>query len=599
MQDKVERDFSNIVESISEPAALHKIILDSRNFPVDYVCQEINSAYEKLFNVKRNQVINKKASELLPRLKARGGSWLDTFAKAALTEQKNQIESYSSQLKRWFEITAYQVHPGYFITIYKDINKFKQVQQANRSLLSILDNIDALIYVADLQSYEIIYMNQYGKKIWGDAEGKKCWQVIQKDQTGPCKFCTNGKLLDENGEPAGTVKWEVFNTINNRWYECRDTAIHWIDGRLARLEIATDITERKEIEDRVRYYSFRDQLTGLYNRHYFEEELKRLDTERQLPLGVIVADINDLKLVNDIYGYAKGDKFITGAAKMIKKSCRSEDIVTRWGGDEFVILLPQVTSEELQAVVERLHRNSLEMQINDLPFSMAFGTALKSRPEQSMIEFLQTAEKQMRSNKNAENKVVKANLLKALYKQLEQKSNESVRHIKRLRSLSLTIGKGLNLSKEELNKLSSLSVLHDIGLIQLVEDTLLKTDNLSVREWSMIKEHPREGWKIARATRDYAHIAEDILSHHEWWDGSGYPRGLKGEEIPLLARIIAIADAYEVMTGGRPYKKALSQKQALRELKKAAGTQFDPELVKLFIKDIAEGKHPCLLSSNS
>ncbi|MGM0653669.1 MAG: HD-GYP domain-containing protein, partial [Bacillota bacterium] len=231
-------------------------------------------------------------------------------------------------------------------------------------------------------------------------------------------------------------------------------------------------------------------------------------------------------------------------------------------------------------------RSCLEKQVGRLPFSMAFGSALKSRPEQSRLDVLQEAEKQMRNNKSGESKKARANLLKALYEQIEQKSCESVEHIKRLRNLSFSIGKKLNLHKTELSRLANLALLHDIGLVRLVENELLKTDNLTAQEWSKVKLHPREGWRIARATRDFANIAEDILSHHEWWDGSGYPRGLKGEEIPLLARIFAIADAYEVMTSGRPYKKALSRQEALREIKKCAGTQFAPDLVNIFVKEM-------------
>jgi HD-GYP domain-containing protein (c-di-GMP phosphodiesterase class II) len=150
-------------------------------------------------------------------------------------------------------------------------------------------------------------------------------------------------------------------------------------------------------------------------------------------------------------------------------------------------------------------------------------------------------------------------------------------------SIAHRIGKKIGLAQTELNKLDVLISYHDIGEITISEDILTRKDLLTEEEWEIIKKHPETGFRIARATEGIAQVAEYILSHHERWDGTGYPQGLKEKEIPLLARITAIADAYEVMSSGRSYKKAMSKSDVIAELKRCAGLQFDPELIETFL----------------
>jgi HD-GYP domain-containing protein (c-di-GMP phosphodiesterase class II) len=142
----------------------------------------------------------------------------------------------------------------------------------------------------------------------------------------------------------------------------------------------------------------------------------------------------------------------------------------------------------------------------------------------------------------------------------------------------------LNLSNSDQNRLTVLATLHDIGKINIDEKILMKNGSLNDEEWTAVKKHSEYGYKIAKSSEEFAEVADDILSHHEKWDGSGYPNGLKGEDIPYLARIISIIDAYDVMTNDRPYSKAISNKEALKEIKRCAGSQFDPNLAEVFIQ---------------
>jgi HD-GYP domain-containing protein (c-di-GMP phosphodiesterase class II) len=288
-------------------------------------------------------------------------------------------------------------------------------------------------------------------------------------------------------------------------------------------------------------------------------------------------------LINDTYGHLFGDKILSGASQVITGNCRQEDIVSRWGGDEFVILLPQTSTEEALNLRKRIIDGCQDVSVEDVPVSMALGVATKNDPQQSLVDKLKEAEDSMYKQKLTESRSTKNAVLKALLKALEAKSYETEQHTRRMQQVAKQIGEKINLPDTEVNRLELLITLHDIGKINLSEEILTKDGPLTEDEWVEVKKHPEVGFRIARATEEFAHVADDILAHHECWDGKGYPQGLQGTEIPLLARITAIADAYEVMTNGRPYKKAFSPDEVSDEFQRCCGTQFDPELVKIFL----------------
>ncbi len=219
---------------------------------------------------------------------------------------------------------------------------------------------------------------------------------------------------------------------------------------------------------------------------------------------------------------------------------------------------------------------------------MALGTAVKDNMQKKLFDILNAAEDSMYKHKLAESRSTKSRVLNALLKTLEEKSFETEEHSQRMQETARKIGEKIDLSETELDRLILLVYLHDIGKITVPEEVLTKKGKLTEKDWKHIKKHPESGYRIARSMDDFTHIAEDILCHHEHWNGSGYPKGLKGTEIPLLARVLAVVDAYEVMINGRPYKEPLSKQEAAAELKRCAGTQFDPELVEIFLSIIEE-----------
>jgi diguanylate cyclase (GGDEF)-like protein len=230
-------------------------------------------------------------------------------------------------------------------------------------LRAILDNLDALVYVSDMGSHELIYMNAYGRRIWGDTSGRKCWQVLQ-DSEGPCEFCTNHKLVDEQGQPTAPLVWEFQNRLDGRWYQCRDQAIRWTDGRLVRLEVATDITERKNMElalqaahKEAKEAAMEDQLTGLHNRRAFFEFGNRLlqqSRRSEAPLALIMLDLDHFKQINDTYGHQIGDEVLRKVGEVIRLRTRESDISARIGGEEFALLLPEATTDEALDMADRL-----------------------------------------------------------------------------------------------------------------------------------------------------------------------------------------------------------------------------------------------------
>lgn len=401
----------------------------------------------------------------------------------------------------------------------------------------------------------------------------------------PSRYKEFQDLLEDHGAVQG-YEVQVYRKDGNKiWVSINARAIRNPRGGLLFHEgMMQDITEWKRAEDQIQYLSFYDKLTGLYNRAYFEEELNRLDTERQLPLSIIMGDVNGLKLINDAFGHREGDRVLSQVAKILRESCRKEDVIARWGGDEFTIFLPKTDNSVTSEVIDRIKISCSEASQGPVRFSIALGAGTKDNPSQHIQEILKEAEERMYRNKLLESKSVRNSIISSLRRTLFEKSRETEEHTRRLQQLSLQFGLALGLSDGEMDELALLATLHDIGKIAIPEGIILEPGNLSPEEWELIWKHPEVGYRIARSSPELAPIAEAILSHHEWWDGSGYPRGLEGEDIPLNSRIIAIVDAYDAMTQGRPYKKALSHQKALQKLQEMGGSQFDPNLIGMFIR---------------
>jgi diguanylate cyclase (GGDEF)-like protein len=292
---------------------------------------------------------------------------------------------------------------------------------------------------------------------------------------------------------------------------------------------------------------------------------------------------HNTKLSNDAFGHHTGDELLKAAAECIKKSCRKEDIISRWGGDEFLILLPTVTETDVQRVCDRI-MNECE-KYDELPFkiSISLGDATKVDESQDLGEILKAAEDKMYKNKLMSGKSIRNSIITSLKTTLYENSFETEEHSGRMTQMCKKFGEVLELPKSKIEELVVLAALHDIGKVAIPDEILSKPGKLTTEEMNQVKKHPEIGYRIAKSCPEISHVAEGILSHHERWDGEGYPNRLKGEKIPYESRIIAIIDSYDVMISDRPYKKRMSQEDAVKELRRCSGTQFDSCLVDKFI----------------
>ncbi|SHG75398.1 PAS domain S-box-containing protein/diguanylate cyclase (GGDEF) domain-containing protein [Thermosyntropha lipolytica DSM 11003] len=349
--------------------------------------------------------------------------------------------------------------------------------------------------------------------------------------------------------------------------------------------VLRDVSREKEQRERIIYLSYHDTLTDLYNRRFMEEKIKQLDEEK-LPVTVIMGDVNGLKLTNDVFGHEAGDGLLKGAALIFKEVCGEKALIARWGGDEFLLLLPHSMPGEGEEIIRKIRERCEESKIGEVRLSISLGSAFRGNGGQKLQAKIKEAEERMYRQKLIEGRSYRHGIIESLLATLFVKSMETREHTERLKNLCLLTAEKLQLSSREKDELILLALLHDIGKVGIEANILLKPGPLSEEEWEIMKKHPEIGYRIALNTPELAFIAEYILYHHERYDGKGYPQGLRGDEIPLLCRILSVADAYDAMTQDRVYRPALSKEEALLEIRKNRGSQFDPRIADIFIKII-------------
>ncbi len=538
----------------------------------DYIKSDLKNGKEELL------IQNNERSIAIFPLKLQGQIW---GIMALCINEKNHYNDQEIEL-----LTELKNDLSYAIDA---INNKKIRKQAEINLIkseekyrSLFKNNYAPMLIIDPQNSQIIDANPAASNYYGWAHdiliSKNINEINLKSE----------EVLDFEMEKALNNNSNIFEFKHQlKDGEIRDVEVFAGPIKIHDTEylfsIIHDITERKEAEERIKHMTFHDRLTELYNRAYIEEEMKRIDTEEKLPISLIMGDLNNLKLINDTYGHEKGDELLVKTAEILRKCSRKEDIIARWGGDEFVIILPNTKLETSEKICNKIF-DEIRKSYNESLISIALGSATKVDSDKDIFEVLNKAENRMYKNKISNRKSARSNVLSAFLNTLREKSYETEEHSSRMKRLCLKLGKKIGLSGSDLDRLSLLTSLHDIGKVTIPQELLNKVEKLTEEEWEKIKTHTKASYNILSSIDEFSDIAKPALHHHERWDGSGYPEGLSGEEIPILSRILTIVDAYDVMISGRPYQKPVSKEEALKEIKECAGTQFDPNIADEFLK---------------
>jgi diguanylate cyclase (GGDEF)-like protein/PAS domain S-box-containing protein len=499
---------------------------------------------------------------------------LSTEGKAIYKESKNQID----ELKALNENLQNELN-----CLRRELIQTKKIEKKFRDLTDMLPEI---VFEADKKG-KITFMNQRGIQTLGYTQEElvnrmTIWQLITYPGPHKSSFELREFFKEKNVYPQEC--YLIGKNLIQIPAEIHVSSIKHDSGELNGFRgIILDITKRKEYEDKIRYLSFHDKLTGLYNRAYFEEELQRLNHKRKLPISIIIGDVNNLKIINDSFGHQHGDNLLRKIASVLKSCFRKSDVISRWGGDEFSIILPNTTQEKGNDIITRIKEECQKKSTLTLPLSISMGIATKKNMSENINGMVREAESRMYRFKLIDKQAIDSSMISSLEKALQQKNYETKEYRQSFVDCATQFGKILKLESKQLKDLRLLAMICDIGKVAISEEIILKKGWLSESEWEEVKKHPEIGFRIARSSPELAHIADEILYHHEFWNGKGYPNGLKKEQIPLLSRVIHIVNAYQAMIHVRPYRQAMSKEDAVAELIKGKGNQFDPELIDKFV----------------
>lgn len=576
------------------PSVIYSYHFKGEKFVFDYIHQNI----EEIFGWEKEDLMDRKKQDYLqlihPDDRERYYQKIVNIKNTNTFIEEFRLKNYWGEYQWVRDYQKVSSRDGFLIKVvgsFRDINQYKLVQQelerSEKRYRTIFESAPMGIMIED-KNGNILAANDKMTEITGYSKSElECSNVFDL-----LVLPEDKETAEENikriisGEDLEFDVRSLKKFDQHHYSHLKETSILLENGEKGVLSMQIDINERIKQEKEIKYLLYRDILTDLYNRRFIQEELERLNSSRQLPISIIMADINGLKIINDSYGHSTGDELLVKTAEILKAELRQEELLARYGGDEFIILLPQTSREEAQLILDRIKESCKKTEEDRLPISISLGLAVKESEEVSLNEVLKEADDLMYQNKLLVSRSSKSKIVSSLLSSLKAKSDETQEHALRMINLVSELAERLDLSNSELNRLALLATLHDIGKTTISEKILTKKDELDEHEWKIMKEHCERGYKIASSSEEFALVADEILSHHERWDGSGYPRGLSTDSIPYLARIISIVDAYDVMTNHRSYSPAVSQEEALKEIERCAGSQFDPELTAEFIKMI-------------
>jgi len=585
--------YDSLFQTMEEGVALHEIILED-NVPVDYVFLDANESFYEQTGLENRSIIGKRVKEIFPEIES---YWIDKYGEVATTGKRIRFENYSAEIDKYFSVNVYSPSKNRFVTVFNDITESKKSAEIierekaflQTTLFSLSDgvistDINGNIEIMNIAAFNLIDMEEddvIGRNF--DTVFTIVNELTKLEVSSPVEriLHTGNNTIEEIdvlliSDSTGETPIEMSaSPIINSSGEINGVVV-----------VIRDVTEKRERLERISYLSYHDQLTGIYNRHFFEEELIRLDADRNMPISLLMIDVNGLKLTNDAFGHTAGDELLKAVTTLIQNTCREDEIFARIGGDEFVILLPNTDEKGAEKLCKRIEDEVSSKKSGSIVISVSIGFATKNQKDVDIKSILNKAEEHMYSKKINETKSMRNATIKVILDTLNEKSGLEKEHSDKVSELSVAIGKTMNLSVSDLKELRIAGLMHDIGKITVSSSIIEKSGKLTNEEYEEVKKHTETGYHILKSVDKYSNLADYALHHHERWDGAGYPDGLKGDDIPLFARIIAIADAYDAMISYRPYRRSLTKEEAKHEIEKNAGSQFDPNLIQYFLEVI-------------
>jgi len=545
----------------------------------------------------------------------------------------NIYEILRSQLSAAIQgALLFEIREKYEKTLEKYIEELKILNETGSAISSALE-LDLLLEliikqisrIFDFSALYIVLCNGYTKEdkfniaaknikneeaVISHYDNKRISKVIE-DKSPLLKTYKKGKIKSFLAVPiiAGN---KAIGSIVLKHCEKEDIYDeHSIEILSTISDFAAVAIENARLFDETKRLATTDPLTSVLNRRALEEVFQKEVAKAQRydrPLSIIILDLDDFKLFNDTYGHIFGDQALKEMANTLKSSCRKVDVIGRYGGDEFTIILPETNSSGCIRVAKRLLEHIQNTSLvtpdgNKISVSVSMGIASYPEDTSDPEKLLSLADTAMYRAKLAggnqyltissevsqKESEPKFDTFIGLINAIDSKDNYTFKHCRDVAKYACTLGEVLGLSQEDLGILKIAGELHDIGKIGIPPEILKKPGSLNEEEWKIIKEHPRLGFLILNQLPKMEKLLQAVLHHHERYDGKGYPSGLQGADIPLLARILTVADAYSAMKSNRPYRKALSKKEILKELKTNMGKQFDPEIANKFIELLEKG----------
>jgi diguanylate cyclase (GGDEF)-like protein/PAS domain S-box-containing protein len=582
------------------------IILDASTGQID----DINPFLENMLGYPRDELVGMKLWEIGPvkGVKASKKAFLELQNTEYIRYEDLPLETKDGRsIEVEFVSNVYMIdHRKVIQCNIRDITERKEAERAAREARRFAENIVGAI------REPLLVLSADLKVISANRSFYETFKVTPEETEGRSIFELGSRQWDtpELRELLGqiVIKDDVFEDFEAEYefpFIGRRTVL--LNARRIQSETESpeaillgieDITERRRMETalqeskaRFEYKSFHDGLTGLYNRNYFSEQMSHIgqNITRSAPLSIICIDIDGLKITNDTLGHKFGDDLLMAAAKIISACFRDVDVVARTGGDEFCAVLPGVNQKAVLAKKVKIAKlvSAYNREDPPVPMNMSVGVATsKGIQGETIYDIYHRADENMYQYKLIQAKSQKSKVIDMLLTALSERDFVAQGHAERLTKMAELMARRMRLSDDTRKNLVLLAKVHDIGKVGIPDKILFKPRKLTAEEYRKMKEHAEIGYNLASRSRELFHVAYLVRHHHEYWDGSGYGAGLKGDAIPLECRIFSIMDAYDAMTNTRPYHKGISKKQAIRELKRCSGTQFDPKLVDEFIKFI-------------